>query len=183
VFQSVTRTSGFNTVDIGSIGVPMLFVLVILMFIGSSSSSTGGGIKTSTFAIISANILATIQGKSQTNLYKRSIPNLLVARAFSVLLFFVVGNLICIFLLSITEAHILAQEGRTILDLIFEQVSAMGTVGLSTGITADLSAAGKIIIAASMFVGRVGTLTVAFAVAKESISKNYKYPEGHTMVG
>jgi Trk-type K+ transport system membrane component len=161
----------------------MLFVLVILMFIGSSSSSTGGGIKTSTFAIISANILATIQGKSQTNLYKRSIPNLLVARAFSVLLFFVVGNLICIFLLCITEAHILAQEGRTILDLIFEQVSAMGTVGLSTGITADLSAAGKIIIAVSMFVGRVGTLTVAFAVAKESISKNYKYPEGHTMVG
>lgn len=183
VFQSVTRTSGFNTVDIGAIGVPMLFVLVILMFIGSSSSSTGGGIKTSTFAIISANILATIQGKSQTTLYKRSISNLLVARAFSVLLFFVVGNLICIFLLSITEAHILAQEGRTILDLIFEQVSAMGTVGLSTGITAELSAAGKIIIAASMFVGRVGTLTVAFAVAKESISKNYKYPEGHTMVG
>jgi trk system potassium uptake protein TrkH len=183
VFQSVTRTSGFNTVDIGSIGVPMLFVLVILMFIGSSSSSTGGGIKTSTFAIISANVLATIQGKSQTTLYKRSISYLLISRAYSVLLFFVVGNLICTFLLCITESHILAQEGRNILDLMFEQVSAMGTVGLSTGITSELSAAGKIIIAVSMFVGRVGTLTVAFAVTRETISKNYKYPEGHTMVG
>ncbi|MGB0425035.1 MAG: potassium transporter TrkG, partial [Flavobacteriales bacterium] len=102
VFQSVTRTSGFNTVDIGSIGVPMLFVLVILMFIGSSSSSTGGGIKTSTLAIINANVLATIRGKNQTQLWKRSISSVLVARAFSVLMFFIVGNLIGVFLLCIT---------------------------------------------------------------------------------
>ena len=183
VFQSVTRTSGFNTVDIGSIGVPMLFVLVVLMFIGSSSSSTGGGIKTSTLAIINANVLATIRGKSQTQLWKRSISSVLVARAFSVLMFFIIGNLLGVFLLSITESHILAMENRNILDLLFEQVSAMGTVGLSTGITSNLSDAGKIIIAVSMMIGRVGTLTVAFAFTGQLISKNYKYPEGHTMVG
>lgn len=183
VFQSVNRTSGFSTVDIGAIGVPMLFILMILMFIGSSSNSTGGGIKTSTFAIICANILATVQGKSQTTLYKHSISNLLFARAFSVLLFFVLGNLICLFLLSISERHILAQEGRSILDLIFEQVSAMSNAGLSTGITADLSQAGKLIIIASMFLGRLGALRLGTAIVKESINKNYKYPEGHTMVG
>lgn len=183
IFQSVTRTSGFNTVDIGSIGVPMLFVLIILMFIGSSSSSTGGGIKTSTFALISADIYKTIRGYNYAQLFKRTIPDILVSRAYSVLLFFVVGNLICIFLLTITESHILAMEGRSILDLIFEQVSAMGTVGLSMGITADLSAAGKVILILSMFVGRVGTLTVAFALGGKLIRHTYKYPTGHTMVG
>lgn len=182
-FQSVTRTSGFNSTDIGAIGIPMIFVLTILMFIGSSSSSTGGGIKTSTFAIIYADIISTIRGRNYTELFQRSISPILKSRAYSVLLFFIVGNLICIFLLSITDAHILEMEGRTIMDLIFEEVSAMGTVGLSMGITADLSVAGKFIIMVSMLVGRVGTLTVAFALSGKLISKNYKYPEGHTMVG
>jgi trk system potassium uptake protein len=183
VFQSVTRTSGFNTVDIGMVGIPMLFIIIILMFIGSSSSSTGGGIKTSTFAIISADIIATIRGYNYTELFQRTIPKLLVKRAYSVLLFFVVGNLLFIFLLTITESHILAMEGRTILDLIFEQVSAMGTVGLSMGITSSLSDAGKVIIVLSMIIGRVGTLTVAFALGGKLIRHTYKYPTGHTMVG
>jgi Trk-type K+ transport system membrane component len=183
VFQSATRTSGFNTVDIGSIGAPMLVMLLFLMFVGSSSSSTGGGIKTSTFALLLASTIATIKGKKHAELFKRTISNDMIFRAFSVFIFFVVGNLICIFLLSITETHVLAQEGRSILDLIFEEVSAFGTVGLSTGITNELSYAGRVIIIISMFIGRVGTMTVAFALGKQSISTNYKYPEGHTMVG
>ncbi|MGC6533174.1 MAG: TrkH family potassium uptake protein [Flavobacteriales bacterium] len=184
MFQSVTRTSGFNTVDIGSIGVPMLFLLIVLMFIGSSSSSTGGGIKTSTFAIIYADVVATIRGKANAELYKRTISAVLKSRAYSVLLFFITINVVCFFLLAITESHILATEGRSFIDLVFEEVSALGTVGLSTGITADLSAAGKVVIMASMFVGRVGTLTVAFALTGSGVTaKNYKYPEGHTMVG
>ena len=89
----------------------------------------------------------------------------------------------CIFALSITEAEILNSNGRTILDLVFEEVSAFGTVGLSTGITADLSTAGKYIIVISMFVGRVGTLTIAYLFGKKILSRNYKYPSGHTMVG
>ncbi len=183
LFQSVTRTSGFNTVDIGSIGIPMLIVLIFLMFVGSSSSSTGGGIKTSTFALLWASTIATIRGRKNPELFKKSISNELVFRAYSVFLFFVVGNLISIFLLSITETRILAMEGRSLLDLIFEEVSAFGTVGLSTGITSELSNFGKIIIVVSMFVGRVGTLTVAFAFGKKPISTSYKYPNGHTMVG
>jgi Trk-type K+ transport system membrane component len=183
VFQSATRTSGFNTVDIGSVGIPMLFMITILMFIGSSSSSTGGGIKTSTLAIVLADVWRTIRGFEHVQLFKRTIPEILRSRAYSVLLFFLMGNLICIFVLSITEAEILAQNGRNLLDLTFEQVSAMGTVGLSTGITADLSTAGKFILSASMFVGRVGTLTVAFAIGGRLVSNHFKYPEGHTMVG
>lgn len=183
VFQSATRTSGFNTVDIGSVGIPMLFMLTILMFIGSSSSSTGGGIKTSTLAIVLADVRRTIRGFEHVQLFQRTIPEVLRSRAYSVLLFFLMGNLICIFFLSITESEILAQQGRNLLDLTFEQVSAMGTVGLSTGITSELSTAGKFIIASSMFVGRVGTLTVAFAIGGRLIQNHFKYPEGHTMVG
>ena len=183
VFQSATRTSGFNTVDIGAVGVPMLFLLTILMFIGSSSSSTGGGIKTSTFSIVLADVWRTIRGFDHVQLFKRTIPEILRARAYSVLLFFLVGNTIAIFALSISEAHILAMPGRGILDLIFEEVSAFGTVGLSTGITADLSAFGKMVIIASMFVGRVGTLTVAFAIGGRLKKQRVRYPEGHTMVG
>jgi Trk-type K+ transport system membrane component len=100
-----------------------------------------------------------------------------------VLLFFLVGNTVAIFMLSISEKHILAMDNRDIMDLIFEEVSAFGTVGLSTGITALLSPLGKVIIMLSMFVGRVGTLTVAYALGGQTLQTHTKYPEGHTMVG
>ena len=183
VFQSATRTSGFNTVDIGAVGVPMLFLLIILMFIGSSSSSTGGGIKTSTLSIVMADVWRTVRNLDHVQLFKRTVPEVLRSRAYSVLLFFLVGNTVAIFLLSITESHILELNDRTLLDLIFEEVSAFGTVGLSTGITAMLSPMGKVIIMLSMFVGRVGTLTVAYALGGRLVQTHIKYPEGHTMVG
>lgn len=184
VFQSTTtRTAGFNTVDIGAVGLPMLLIIVFLMFIGASSSSTGGGIKTSTLAIVLADVWRTTRGTEHVQLFKRTIPEVLRARAYSVLLFFLGWNVLCIFLLSLTEGAVLAQNGRDLMDLLFEQVSAMGTVGLSTGITADLSTAGKFIISVSMFVGRVGTLTVAFAIGGRLVHNHFKYPEGHTMVG
>lgn len=183
VFQSATRTSGFNTVDIGAVGVPMLFLLIILMFIGSSSSSTGGGIKTSTLSIVMADVWRTVRNLDHVQLFKRTVPEVLRSRAYSVLLFFLIGNTVAIFLLSISESHILEHSGRSILDLIFEEVSAFGTVGLSTGITAMLSPVGKVIIMLSMFVGRVGTLTVAYALGGRAMQTHIKYPEGHTMVG
>lgn len=183
VFQSATRTSGFNTVDIGQVGVPMLFLLIILMFIGSSSSSTGGGIKTSTLSIVLADVWRTVRSLDHVQLFKRTIPDVLRSRAYSVLLFFLVGNTVAIFMLSITESTILNMPGRDILDLIFEEVSAFGTVGLSTGITPMLSGYGKVIVMVSMFVGRVGTLTVAYALGGRLTQTHIKYPEGHTMVG
>jgi len=183
VFQSATRTSGFNTVDIGGIGTPMLFLLIILMFIGASSSSTGGGIKTSTFAVVISHVVGTIRGRQHPQLFRRSIGPAMRGRAWGMLMFFMVGNLIGNFALTLPEPHILDASNRGFLQLLFEQVSALGTVGLSTGITADISAAGRFILIASMIVGRVGTLTVAFAFSQAVVSRNYKYPEGHTMVG
>ena len=183
VFQSVTRTSGFNTVDIGAVGMPMLFLLLVLMFIGASSSSTGGGIKTSTLAIVLADVWRTVRGGDHVQIFKRTISAVLRSRAYSVLLFFLVGNLIGVFVLTVTESALVTSGASTFFDLAFEHVSAMGTVGLSTGITPLLSAGGKVVLAVAMFVGRVGTLTVAFAVGGRTSHSHFKYPEGHTMVG
>ena len=183
VFQSVTRTSGFNTVDIGAVGMPMLFLLLVLMFIGASSSSTGGGIKTSTFAIVLADVARTVRGADHVQIFKRTINDVLRSRAYSVLLFFLVGNLVGVFLLTLTESAMLNASACTFFDLVFEHVSAMGTVGLSTGITPMVSTAGKLVLSAAMFVGRVGTLTVAFAVGGRTLQSHFKYPDGHTLVG
>jgi trk system potassium uptake protein TrkH len=183
MFQSVTRTSGFNTVDIGAVGMPMLFLLLVLMFIGASSSSTGGGIKTSTLAIVLADVWRTVRGADHVQIFQRTVNSVLRSRAYSVLLFFLVGNMVGIFVLTITESHLVAQGQSSFFDLAFEHVSAMGTVGLSTGITPLLSSWGKVVLSVAMFVGRVGTLTVAFAVGGRTPQSHFKYPEGHTMVG
>lgn len=183
IFQSVTRTSGFNTVDIGAVGMPMLFLLLVLMFIGASSSSTGGGIKTSTLAIVLADVWRTVRGTDHVQIFQRTVNGVLRSRAYSVLLFFLAGNLVGIFVLTLTESTLLTQGSTTFFDLAFEHVSAMGTVGLSTGLTPLLSSAGKVVLSIAMFVGRVGTLTVAFAVGGRTSQSHFKYPEGHTMVG
>lgn len=183
VFQSVTRTSGFNTVDIGGLGIPMLFMLIVLMFIGASSSSTGGGIKTSTLMVVLSDVWKTVKSLDHVHLFKRTISPTLRSRAYSVLLFFILGNMVFLFILTITEASLLDSGQISFIDLAFEQVSAMGTVGLSTGLTPILSPAGKVIISVSMFIGRVGTLTVAFALGGRALETHFKYPEGHTMIG
>ena len=184
VFQSVSaRTTGFNTFDFHAMGIPMLLITMVLMTIGGSSSSTAGGIKTSTLAILLADLWRTIRGHENPQLFKRRIPDLLIARAHGVVLF-TIGALILLFIaLSITEQHILAQPGRNVIDLMFEATSAFNTVGLSTGITAQLSDAGKVIIILAMFIGRIGTLTIAFAIGGRLVANHFKYPEGHTMVG
>ncbi len=183
VFQSTTRTSGFNTVNIGAVGIPMQFIFLVLMFIGASSSSTGGGIKTSTFAVVLADVWRTIRGLDHVQLFQRTIPDILRSRAYSVLLFFIVGNTLSVFLLTMTESHILEMPDRGVMDLLIEEVSAFSTVGLSTGITPMLSPWGKLILILSMFIGRVGTLTVAFALGGRLKGRHIKYPDGHTMVG
>ena len=161
----------------------MLFVLLVLMFIGASSSSTGGGIKTSTLAIVMADVWRTVRGSDHVQIFQRTISAVLRSRAYSVLLFFLVGNAVGMFALTLTEGSLLASADWDFFDLAFEHVSAMGTVGLSTGLTPLLSSGGKLILAAAMFVGRVGTLTVAFAVGSKTVQTHFKYPEGHTMVG
>ncbi|MBX7095881.1 MAG: hypothetical protein K1X56_14260, partial [Flavobacteriales bacterium] len=184
LFQSVTtRTAGFNTVDIGGLTTPTLMIFLFLMFVGASSNSTGGGIKTSTFAILWASTVATMREKKNVELFKRTILSDTVLKAFTILLFFIAWNLLAIIILMVTEQHILAMDDRSELDVIFEQVSAFGTAGLSTGITSSLSFGGKIIITMSMFVGKIGALTLAYLFGRKVISTNYKYPHADAMVG
>lgn len=183
-FTSVTtRTAGFNTIDLNTLSYASLVMVIFLMFIGASSSSTGGGIKTSSFFIIVASSLATIKNKKQIEFSKRTIPVDLVHKALSIFVFSFGGITIFTFLLSISEMAALKAGTMTIMDIFFEEVSAFSTVGLSLGITSSLSPFGKILVMVSMFIGRIGTLTLAFALSKSAISKNYKYPSGHLMVG
>ena len=184
LFESLTtRNAGFNVVDTATLSMPVMIIFLFLMFIGASSGSAGGGIRTSTFAIISASVVSTIKGKKHTELFKRTISNDTVLKAYSIFMFFVVGNIVGPFILAITEQDLLASGQYDFMDLVFEHVSAASTVGLSTGITPELSVAGKFVLIVAMFIGRVGTLTIAYLVGKKVISRNYKYPEGHTMVG
>lgn len=183
-FQSMTtRNAGFNVVDTAALTTPVMIVFLFLMFIGASSGSAGGGIRTSTFAIMWASLVSTIRGKKNTELFKRTISNDTVLKAYAIFLFFVVGNIIGPFAMAITEADLLASGKYDFMDLVFEHVSAASTVGLSTGMTSELSSGGKIILVIAMFIGRVGTLTLAYLVGKRVISNKYKYPLGHTMVG
>lgn len=184
LFESMTtRNAGFNTVATDALSMPVLIIFLFLMFVGASSGSAGGGIRTSTFAIMWASLVSTIRGKKHTELFKRTISNDLVLKAYAIFLFFVVGNIVGPFILAISEADLLASGKYDFMDLVFEHVSAASTVGLSRGITPELSTVGKFVLIVAMFIGRVGTLTLAYLVGKRVISKNYKYPNGHTMVG
>ncbi|MBL4623774.1 MAG: hypothetical protein JKY42_01325 [Flavobacteriales bacterium] len=178
-----TRNAGFNVVDTSAISLPVLIIFLFLMFVGASSGSAGGGIRTSTFAVMCASVIATIQGKKRTELFKRSIPSDTVMKAYSIFIFFAIGNVIGIFALAITEADLLASGRFGFIDLIFEHVSAASTVGLSTGMTSEVSTAGKYVLIMAMFIGRAGTLTIAYLLGKKLISTNYKYPYAGTMVG
>lgn len=177
-FQSVsTRTAGYNTVDMSALTVPTLLLFMFLMFIGASPGSTGGGIKTTTFTIILLSVWATVRGKKNVEIGNRTIPHVVSYKAFSVFTFAAILNVLFIFILSITDSQF------DILRLAFEQVSAFATVGLSTGITAGLSDAGKAILILSMFIGRVGTLTLALALSTRTSTTAYKFPETHLAVG
>lgn len=184
LFSSITtRTAGFNTINFGELSMATLLFVMLLMFIGASPGSTGGGIKTTTFFVLISSTIATLQGKKNIEFAKRSIPSDIVYKAFSVLVFSLAGIMIGTFILSITEAHILEDHGRGLIDLLFEEISAFSTVGLSMGITESLSNPGKLVIILSMFVGRIGTLTLGFALARNLSDLKYKYPNAHLMVG
>ncbi|MBP6977992.1 MAG: potassium transporter TrkG [Bacteroidales bacterium] len=178
LFQSVTaRTAGFNTVDFASITQPVLIFFIFLMYVGASPGGTGGGIKTTTFAIILKTAYATIRGKRNVETHHHTIAFSLIDKAYAIALFALFLIFTSVFLLSFTEPDM------RFLHLAFEEVSAFGTVGLSTGITPLLSDAGKTIIIFSMFIGRIGPLTMALFLSRPIISTHYLYPEIKMMVG
>jgi trk system potassium uptake protein TrkH len=183
IFQVVNRTAGFNSVDLGGIGLPMIIIIIMLMFIGGSSSSTAGGIKTSTMTLIFVSIYTTITGKKNAELFNRNISKDLLLKAYVVVLFAVGNIFLWTFLLSITESESLAAGDMTLLQMVFEEISAFSTVGLSLGVTTEFSSAGKIILVISMFIGRLGTLMLLMALSKQVGSTRYKYPDAHMMIG
>ena len=175
-FQSVTsRTAGFNTLDTGALSAGATMIVVMLMVIGASPSSTAGGLKTTTIYVLYKAVVANVIGSDRVEIANRTVPNAVVLRAITAVFLAIVVMIIGLILLTIFEEF-------PFIDILFEQVSAFMTVGLSRGITDSLSDPGKLIIICSMFAGRVGMLTVAVAFAHKTTSRNYKYPEESVMV-
>ena len=177
-FSSVTaRTAGFNTVDFSLFSTPLALVIVLLMFIGASPGSTGGGIKTTTVGILIASLTSIITGKNRIVMFKKSVSYTVMNRALVIFAFAILVTGTSVFLLSITE-H------APLIDIIFEEISAYGTVGLSRGLTPHLSSWGRMVIILSMFIGRVGALTLAFAITPPKDKQRVEYPqEKSVMVG
>lgn len=179
-FQSITcRTAGFNTVDISALPRTALMVMMVLMFIGGSPASCAGGVKTTSIATWYAQLGAWLRGNTDVTLLGRRLAPGVVARAAMIIGLGIIWCATGTMILTLTES--LAQE-KDSLDLIFEQVSAFGTVGLSTGVTPHLSPAGKLWITISMFVGRLGPLSCAMLVSHRGIG-SVRYPEERMMVG
>ncbi|KGP91156.1 Ktr system potassium transporter B [Pontibacillus chungwhensis BH030062] len=175
-FQAVTpRTAGFNTLDIGSMEHASLFYMIILMFIGGGSASTAGGIKLTTAILIVLATFTFYKQREEVVTFKRSLPYSLVLRALSLAMGSVLVVLVAIFILNLTE-------DAPFLDIVFEGVSAFGTVGLSMGLTGSLTIIGKITIILTMLVGKLGPLTFAFAFAKHRIDR-VKYPKEDVLTG
>ena len=177
IFQSVTaRTAGFNTIHIGSMQSAALFLIIILMFIGASPSSTGGGVKTTTFGLLMLYVWSSLKGKEEIQISKRRISQDIISKALAVITLSLGLVITMTILLSCVE-------GKNFIEVLFEVVSAFGTVGLSTGITSSLSIAGKIIIIITMFTGRIGPLGLALSLIQKRGPEMIRYPEEKIMVG
>jgi trk system potassium uptake protein TrkH len=177
LFQSVTtRTAGFNTADIGSLKEGSRLIMILLMLVGGSPGSTAGGIKTTTGAVLLLVLIRNIRRNRNIRVFGRTIPEESIQEAYTVfflyLILFLTGSLV-----------LSALEEFSMLDCMFECASALGTVGLSTGITASLGAVSKLILIFFMYFGRVGGLTLAYAALQTTRPNSGKLPEAHVMIG
>jgi trk system potassium uptake protein TrkH len=184
LFQSVSaRTAGFNTLEIGKLTNPTILVLIILMFIGASPGSTGGGIKTTSFTLLLLLIWNRMQGRYEVNLFNRTIPREILGRTVAII--FASGFSVCLItsiLLFFGSGEAPAQSRHLFVEYLFETVSAFGTVGLSMGVTPGLNDLQKLAVVLMMFAGRVGPLALAFSWYAEG-KKEIRYAEEQVMVG
>jgi Trk-type K+ transport system membrane component len=177
VFSSVTsRTAGFSSVEIPSLGISATLIIALLMWIGASPGSTGGGIKTSTFAIAILNIFTIARGKSRLELFKREISTTTVNRAFAIIILSVLIIFTSVFLITLFDPDL------GLFNIVFECISAYSTTGLSRGITPDLSAVSKFVLIVTMFIGRVSMLTILIALFKKSEHGIYRYPSENILI-
>lgn len=175
-FQAVTpRTAGFNTLDMASLEDTTLFLMVILMFIGAGSASTGGGIKLTTAIIILLATITFLRGREEISIAKRSINSKYIVKALAITVASLLFVLVAVFILTLSE-------NLTFMEILFEVVSAFGTVGLSMSVTPKLSDLGKEVIIFIMFLGKVGPLTLLFSIAKPQKQK-IKYPNEDILTG
>jgi trk system potassium uptake protein TrkH len=176
IFHAITpRTAGFNTVNVSYLNLPTLLLTIFLMFIGASPGGTGGGIKTTTFSLVLLNIRSWIKGREGVTIFGRCVDKLSIKKSFLVFTTAIFLISISTFILSITEKF-------GLISILFEVVSAFGTVGLSTGITPELSTIGKLVIIFTMFTGRVGILSFITSVVVRKSQRVY-LPEDKVMVG
>ncbi len=177
LFSATTpRSAGLNTIDFSSLHISTIILIILLMWIGASPASTGGGIKTSTFAIATLNFISLAKGKSKIELFRREVADISVRRAFATmtLSFVAIGTGICFL------AHF--EKDASLLEIAFECVSAYCTVGLTLGITPELSDPGKIVLIALMFTGRVTMLSILIAFFKKVRPMSYQYPTDEIMI-
>jgi trk system potassium uptake protein TrkH len=176
-FQSISAstTDGYNSIDIGAMGPTSLCMLMVLMFIGASPGSTGGGIKTTTVGVLCVSLWAQLK-RSDANVFRRRIHDETLHRAYAILLWSL--------LIVLCDTLVLtATENATFLQVLFETVSALGNVGLSTGITPNLSVGGRILLSLTMFVGRVGPLAIAMTFMSRPKPVLYRYAQADLYVG
>ncbi|MCM3041823.1 TrkH family potassium uptake protein [Paenibacillus motobuensis] len=176
-FQSVTpRTAGANTLDLGSLRQATQFFMVILMFIGASPSSTGGGIKTTTFMILIGAVISMIRGRSDLVLFRYRLTQDRIFKAVTL-------TMLSLFLVIAVSMVLSTTESASFLSILFETTSAFGTVGLTVGLTGKLTVIGKFIISFTMFAGRLGPLTMAYALGPKKGKELYRHPEGKIIIG
>ncbi|MBP9076551.1 MAG: hypothetical protein KBG02_06785 [Haliscomenobacter sp.] len=177
LFGSITpRTAGFNTVNMSELAVPTVIITILLMWIGASPGSTGGGIKTSTFALASLNIFTTASGKNRVELGSREVPQHSINRAFAIISLSLIVIGIGILLITTVE------PGLDFMHIAFEVFSAYSTVGLSLGITPGLSDFSKFVLIFVMFVGRVGSLNLLIGMIRQTKSLPYRYPQESVLI-
>ncbi|MDD2228596.1 MAG: TrkH family potassium uptake protein [Candidatus Cloacimonetes bacterium] len=176
-FQSVTtRTAGFNTIDIGKLSSASVLVTLVFMFIGASPGSTGGGVKTTTFAVLMLSVVSMLRGRRDLSVFNRKIA-ISNAREATTLLTIAAGIIfVIVFLLMLVEPF-------SFEEIIFESISAFGTVGLSMGITGDLSHVGKMLITLLMYIGRIGPLTMIYALSMRKRQPNISFAEESIAIG
>ncbi|PIE32737.1 Trk family potassium uptake protein [candidate division KSB3 bacterium] len=176
-FQSATfRTAGFNTVDFSEFRDTTLLFAIVFMFIGAAPGSTGGGIKVTTIAILLSTVFAIGRGRTRVDLFRRTIPMMVFYQTLVVITMYLLIAFTVWSVLTVTE------EQRPI-ELLFETVSALGTVGLTTGVTPQLSLIGRLLIICTMFLGRIGPFTLALAIGQRQQTERYRYPEERVQIG
>lgn len=182
-FQSTsTRTAGFATIAFGEVHPATLFLTIGLMLVGGASGSTAGGIKLATMAVLALAVMSTVRGQHETQAFGRRIATPLVFRAMAVMALFLFAHFLLTLALAISE-DVVAHNQFGFLPMMFETMSAMATVGLSTGITPELSTAGKVILCIAMYIGRLGPLTAVYALQRRQQQARYRFPEGSVRIG